>query len=152
MANKKKSPQNRTQNFSITFPVWVIQAIDEMCTKDHTRSSIVTGMVIDSLTHKGDKNAIERRMQEIDDQENALDEERENLASVLSAMMTDIKRLDDPDVVMAAQKVAKFAAIYHKNDGELMPDKGIRNLAEKYLKGPMPAGFIEKVRSLEPES
>jgi metal-responsive CopG/Arc/MetJ family transcriptional regulator len=152
MANKKKSPENRTQNISITFPNWVIQAVDDMTTKEKTRSSIITRIVIDSLMHQGDKAAIEKRMQEIDDMENSLDEEREGLASILSAMATDIKRLDDPDVIMAAEKVAKIAATYHKNDGELMPEKGIRNMAEKYLKGPMPAGFIEKVRKLEMES
>jgi metal-responsive CopG/Arc/MetJ family transcriptional regulator len=46
MANKKKSPENRKQNISITFPAWVIQAVDDMTTKENTRSSIITRIVI----------------------------------------------------------------------------------------------------------
>jgi len=145
MANIKRENGERHQGISLTLPTWLIDEIDAISGKAG-RSQTVEMYLVESMTRAGNQKVIERRLHDLDVLTAGLDEERERLKSQIAEISTDTKKLDDPLVVQAIKVIAERASNYQRNDGEPMGDKAIRTMAEKYLKTPMPNGFIEKVR------
>ena len=146
MPNRKLSPEKRLTGISITIPPWMIDEIDRR-SGESGRSKVIVQMLYDALSRGGNEAALGLRLREVELELDRLEQEKEHLSEMFSVVSSQTKKLDDPLVQEAIVVITQRAANYKSNEGEEMQDRAIRNMAEKYLKGPMPQGFIERVRA-----
>lgn len=120
--------------------------VDFLNSVDSNTSQALSKVIDHYMILIGNKEAIESRLREIKDARESLDDEEERLSATLAAVSVDTKKLEDPEVQRAIAKIGDSAVNSYNFDKTHVTNLGIKNMAEKQLKGPMPNGFINKVR------
>lgn len=146
MANHRKQPQDKAVRVNWTVPTWISNEVDRRAGTGNS-SAIATQLLKSALSMGGDETALEYRLKELEETITKAEEERERLEDIKAQMNAEIKRLDDPAVIGAIKTIAERATNYQRSENEPMTDRAIRTMAERILKGPVPNGFIDRVRS-----
>jgi hypothetical protein len=150
VANKRKDGTERTADIHITMPIWMIDEVDRRG-GEYGRSKTITELCRRGLSMDKNEEAVDSRIKEIEEEIERQAAELKHLQSIKDTMVKDALALDDPRVVDVAESVATAAYNYQVSEREPIKDKAIKTMAEKWLNGPMPQGFIEKVRGLVDE-